>query len=480
MQNILLALESIVGKGRVLHDINDLITYSGDMTEAEPSKPDFVVKPKSADEVQGIVKLANKEKIPVTPVVAGTNLGGLAIPVEGGIVLDLKEMNRIIEVNTDEMYVLLEPGVTFGQLKKYLDENNIDLTIGYPLSPPYVSVIANCLLDGLGNLSFRHGAMSEWIGGLEAVLPNGDLIKTGAAALSNSWFSRAPMPDLTGIFVNWQGTTGIVTRMAVQLYPNPPLRRRAFMLTYSVEDGFNIMRRFSRTRIFDDIGGLTWPTGKMLLGIENPSERDHDEPEFYVYFDYSGNIPEEMKAKKMIVDSVLKEFYSTGVEIEGPIEVNDLIRVNPDFSKFAEFPMSLDFLIETTGGGLTWVGTYGPTSKWEKGLRAGEKIMKEAGFPPTAVTRPMKGGHYGVLRFIMIFNKKDPAQRKRVAEVNSKLCDMVLEYGFIPYKAPAWAVRKFLKKIDPNYLRVMHDIKKMIDPEGIMNPGRWLFEFKKT
>ncbi len=479
MQEIIRRLESITGKGRVLYEKKDLIPYSEDMTEAEPHTPDFIVKPKNTEEVQKIVKLASEYKIPITPVVAGTNLGGLAIPVEGGIVLDLKEMNRIIEVNRDEMYVLLEPGVTFGQLKKYLDENGINLTIGYPLSPPYVSVVANCLLDGLGNLSFLHGAMSEWIGGLEAVLPNGDLIKTGAAALSTHWFSRAPMPDLTGIFVNWQGTTGIVTKMAVQLYPNPPLRRRAFILTYSAEDGFNIMRKFSRARIFDDIGGLTWPTGKMLLGIEKPMERDPDEPEFYVYFDYSGNISEEMKAKEKIVKSILKEFNSTGVELEGPIEVKDLIRVNPDFSKFADFPMSLDFLIETTGGGLTWVGTYGPTSKWEQGLREGERIMKKAGFPPTTVTRPMKGGHYGVLRFIMIFNKKDPAERKRVAEVNSELCDMVLESGFIPYKAPAWAVKKFLKKIDPNYLMMMREIKKMVDPDGIMNPGRWLFELKK-
>jgi glycolate oxidase len=73
----------------------------------------------------------------------------------------------------------------------------------------------------------------------------------------------------------------------------------------------------------------------------------------------------------------------------------------------------------------------------------------------------------------MIFNKKAPEDRKIVAEVNSKLCDMVLDLGFIPYKAPAWAVKKFIKRIDPNYLRVMREIKKMFDPNGIMNPGRW-------
>jgi len=473
MTDILKILEDITGRERVLHRREDLLTYSEDMTEADSSMPDFVVKPVTVEEIQKIVRVAIEHRIPVTPVVAGTNLGGLTIPVKGGIVMDLKEMNRIIEINVDEMYAIIEPGVTFGQLKKYLDEHNIPLTIGFPLSPPYVSIVANCLLDGLGNLSLKHGAMSEWICGLEAVLPDGEIIRTGAPAISHVWFSRAPLPDLTGIFVNWQGTTGIVTKMAVELYPSPPLRRRAFILTYSAEDGFDIMRRFARTRIFDDIGGLTWPTGKMLLGIERPLKRDPDEPEFYVYFDYSGNIKEEMVAKKKLVDGIMDEFCKRNTALEGPIEMQDLIRVNPDFSKFAEFPMSLDFLINTTGGGLTWVGTYGPTGGWEKGLRAGERIMQDAGFPPTAVTRPMKGGHFGVLRFIMVFNKKDPEERKRVAEVNSRLCDMVLDLGFIPYKAPAWAVEKLKKRLDKNFVRIMKGVKKMLDPYGIMNPGRW-------
>ncbi|MGB9591125.1 MAG: FAD-linked oxidase C-terminal domain-containing protein [Candidatus Kryptoniota bacterium] len=212
------------------------------------------------------------------------------------------------------------------------------------------------------------------------------------------------------------------------------------------------------------------------MGIEKPRERDTEEPEFFVYLDYSGNIKEEMGAKKKIVNSLLKQYKIKGIEFEDPIEVEDLIKVNTTFGKFAEFPMTLDFLIETTGGGLTWVGTYGPTAAWEKGLREGEKIMKAAGFPPIAVTRPMKGGHYGVLRFIMIFNKKMPEDRKIVSEVNSKLCDMALDLGFIPYKAPAWAVKKFIERIDPNYLRVMREIKKLLDPNGIMNPGRWLLD----
>jgi glycolate oxidase len=173
------ALCAILGKRRVITDPAALKQYSEDMTEAEPASPEIAVKPRSVEEVRKTVKYAAQERIPITPVVAGTNLGGLALPVEKGIVMDLKDMNNIVELNRDEMYAILEPGVTFGQLKEHMEHNAPELTIGYPLSPPNVSVMCNCLLDGLGNLSLKHGTMGEWINGLEAVLPNGELIRPG-------------------------------------------------------------------------------------------------------------------------------------------------------------------------------------------------------------------------------------------------------------------------------------------------------------
>lgn len=461
--------------GRFIHEEDKLREYSFDMTEGEPSMPDFVVKPLDTNEVVWLVELANEHKIPLIPAAARTNLGGLTIPVERGIIVDMTDMRKIHVVNETEMYAIIEPGVTFGDIKEYLDERHPSLRFGYPLSPPYTSIVANCLLDGLANLSLKHGTMAEWINGVEAVLPTGEVIRTGAGSLSDVWFSKAPMPDLTGLFVNWQGSTGIVTRMAVQLWPAMKYRKRMFAMLYKAEHVFVLMRQLSRTGIFDDIGGLSWPTGKMLFGLKYKMTRDPDEPEYYLYLDISGNSKAEMKAKQAVIKETMKRARKDGMELEDPIDIVDLVKVEPNFGKFAEFPTTLDFLLDHGGGGLTWVGTYGPTAKWEEGYRKGAEIMEEAGFPPIAVTRPMRGGHFAVLRFIMIFDKNDEEEVERVREVNIKLCDMVMELGYIPYKSPAWVVEKFMAKMDKNSYELMKKLKNLLDPNRIMNPGRWLF-----
>src|SRR5206468_10829845 len=96
------------------------------------------------------------------------------------------------------------------------------------------SVVANALLDGLNNLSMRHGAMGQWINGVEAALHDGTLVRTGSGAVVGSWFARAPLPDLTGLFVPTQGTTGADTFAALQLQPKPALRRRWFSFAFSL------------------------------------------------------------------------------------------------------------------------------------------------------------------------------------------------------------------------------------------------------
>jgi glycolate oxidase len=408
-EKILKNLIDIVGKENVFFDGEIKQKYSFDMTENEPHQPDFVVMPKNLNEIINIVFLANKEKFPITPMVAGTNLGGLTIPVEGGIILDLKRMNKIIDVNENEMYAIIEPGVTFGDMKNFLDENHKDLIFGYPLSPPHTSVVCNCLLDGLSNLSNKYGVMSDWINGIEVVLPNGDKMMCGSCALSKYWFSRAPMPDLTGLFISWQGTTGIVTKMAVQLWPKPKYRKRMFLLSYDIDTTYNIIRKFSRTGIFDDIGGLSWPTAKMLLGVKKPKTKDPNEPEFFIYLDISSDTKAEMKLKQDFIKNFLKK-----TKIEKPLDVELLIKLNPEFAKLSEFPTTLNFLLDHGGGGLTWIGSYGPTNVWKEAVRCGFKIMSKNDFPPLVVTRPMRGGHFGVLRFIMIFDKTNKEELERI------------------------------------------------------------------
>ncbi len=156
--------------------------------------------------------------------------------------------------------------------------------------------------------------------------------------------------------------------------------------------------------------------------------------------------------------------------------MNDLVKLEPSFQKFADFPTRLDFLLDHEGGGLTWIGAYGPTSRWEIGIKNGMDIMEKHGFPPTIVTRPMHGGHFGVLRFLTIFDKRNSDEVTKVTEMNVELCNMVIDLGFIPYKTPAWVVRRHEHNINSNFLKLIKRVKDALDPNGIMNPGKWLLD----
>jgi glycolate oxidase len=146
-------LKEIVGQDWVSDQPEELVLYSYDMTENTPHLPNYVVMPKTVEEIQGIIRLANEYKVPIVPFITGANVGGLTIPLKGGMILDLKRMNQIIRLDENDMYVILEPGVTFGHIKRFLDKTKFRYC--YPYAPPFASVMANALLGGLNNFKFK-------------------------------------------------------------------------------------------------------------------------------------------------------------------------------------------------------------------------------------------------------------------------------------------------------------------------------------
>src|SRR5438552_4164094 len=459
------ALVAIVGAEHVDPTVDDYLT---DVTENPAGKADFVVRPGTAEEVQALVRLAHERSVPLTPVVAGYNVAGLAIPRGGGVVVDLTRMNRIIEVDHDAMYVLVEPGVTFAQLKVHLDTEAPELVYTYPFAPPFTSVMANALLDGLNNLSMRHGAMGKWVNGLEAVLADGEVVRTGSGGVVDRWFSRSPLPDFTGLFVSTQGTTGIVTKIALQLQPKAPHRRRWLAFAYGLDSAYEAMRALARTGSFDDVGLMTWPAAKQLFGATGELRRADDEPFAYLFVDITGATAAELEARLALGEDIL-----TTAGVESRFEAEDVARLVPGLAKLAELPTSLDFLLDYPGGGLTWVGSYGPGSTWTDGAQRGMDLLVEAGFPPFVVARPMDGGHYYVLRFVACFDKGDAAEVDRVRTVMGKLADAVLDHGYVPYKPSADAARRILDRAHPGFVHLLERVRDLLDPDGLMNPGRW-------
>lgn len=465
------ALIRKLGKEKVKDDPETLRRFAADITENAEGRPELVVFAQVTEDVRTTLMEANRLKVPVVPVMANTNLGGLAIPVRGGVVLDLSGMKRILEVNQADLFAVIEPGVTWEGMSEYLLKNHPALRFAYPLSPPDTGVLPNMLMDGLANLSLRHGSATHWINGLEAILPDGSLLKTGHFAYGGVPCTRSPFPNLEGIFCGFQGTTGVVVKMSVQLWPERKLRRRLFLLAYDVDSTFGFIRDLVREDVADDLGTLSLPTGKMLFGEYRPLYRDPAEPLLFCYVDFSSNFEFDRDSKLRIIEEILKGYRRRGACFDGPLDLEDLVRLEPRFSKFAQFPTRLDFLLDHPGGGLTWVGTYGPLSRFEEGFRRGSEIMLRHGLPPVIVARPMQGGHFGVLRWITVFDRRSEEDCRKARAVNIDLADLAVSLGFFPYKTPQWVWERYADRLDPVFRRVVASIKKTMDPEGIMNPG---------
>jgi FAD/FMN-containing dehydrogenase len=476
------SLVKIVGTEWISDYPEELYIYSSDMTEHPSSMPEFVVMPEVTGEIQAIVKLANEFKVPIVPFVAGANVGGLTIPLRGGMILDLKRLDQIIHLNDDNMYVIIEPGVTFGHLNKFLKDTPYRYC--YPNAPPYVSVMANALLGGLNNLSLKVGCMSEVINGVEAVLPTSELVKIGTCACwddKDLWWGRGPMPDLIGLFTNWQGMTGIITKMAVQVWPRKPIRDWQVVFAFDLAGTYQLVKNISRMEIADDVLWISAETLKMIIGMpigDATIDPDDPLPHWYVLIDLSANTQKEYEAKLEIIQNEVAELQKVD-----PRAFQSTLAIAGDmFGKkildLQALPICIGGLLEY--GGCTWVGTY-MTTKADNvvsGVETAFDIIEKYQFEKCLYTRMMAGGHFFAFRFLLRFSKENPEEVERMQKMNKELFEALFEKGAIPYKTPAWVADALLERCDPNWVKMLQKVKESLDPNGIMNPGRWGFEIK--
>lgn len=209
------ALRKIVGNSFVFADDESLERYGRDETEDLHYAPDLVVKPRTPEEISEILKLCNREKIPVTPRGAGTGLSGGALPHLGGVVLSTERMNSILHIDERNLQVTTEPGVITEVLQGALKEKNL-------FYPPDPSSRGSCFIGGNiaensgGPKAVKYGVVKDYVLNLEIVLPTGEIIWTGANVLKN-----ATAYNLTQLVVGSEGTLGVVTKIVLKLLPLP-------------------------------------------------------------------------------------------------------------------------------------------------------------------------------------------------------------------------------------------------------------------
>ena len=233
------AFASVVGAEWVLTGDEDLLPYFDlyPLDDEQQHAPSAAVAPQSAEQVQAVVKLANRHRIPLWPISRGKNLGygGAAPRMRGTVVLDLGRMKRIIEVNERFGYCIVEPGVGFFDLYDYLRTNRIPLWMAVP-GNAWGSVLGNAL--DRGNSTYPYGDHASKVCGLEVVLADGSLVRTGMGAMSHNttWplFKYGYGPSWDSMFM--QSNFGVVTKLGLWLMPEPEATMTLSMELPDMED----------------------------------------------------------------------------------------------------------------------------------------------------------------------------------------------------------------------------------------------------
>jgi len=228
---ILSQLNAIVGERNVVTDKERLEAYSHDETPVSQyaRMPEVVVFPKSAREIAEIVKLANRELIPVTPRGAGSGLSGGAIPEFGGIVISFEKMNRVIEIDYDNMMMVLEPGVVTNEVNAMVAEKGLFFA-GYPMSLETCYLGGNIAENAGGGKAVKYGVTGRYIMGLEFVTPTGEIVNFGGKLVKD-----VTGYDIKQLLIGSEGTLGIVTKAIIKLLPVPTVKVNLLVLFEDVK-----------------------------------------------------------------------------------------------------------------------------------------------------------------------------------------------------------------------------------------------------
>lgn len=464
---ILKQLQEIVGPEYATSDEALIFPYSYDLTWNDPHMPDYVVLPKTVEQIQRILRLANRERIPVVPYVTGTNIGGLCIPEEGGILMDLKRMDQILEINTETGYAVIEPGVSHAKFSAALKKHGYEF--GWGVHPASASVLAMAINHGIGHLNGRFGINSQMISSMEVVLPTGEVAKIGSCAYSNSWHSLYPLPMLAGLFIGWIGTTGIVTKLGVWISKIRPYKDVLTIAAKSAEDITKYMVAWRDLELCDEVTAVSWWLAQIPIPYPY-KEKPADEPEWFSYTVISGWSEEEIAYKKKMWKEVVERERAKGVKLidfEYPPEAkrgrtelpSRIVGSTKNYSK-------------SCGGGLAWPGTFTPAKNWPAIYNKWKEIYIRHNLSPAVRFTDYRGCHYGMLRLMTPFDKRDPKAVQNAREAMKECIEVGVPLGMIPYKPPVEYWNIINKYADPGWIMLLTKIKDCLDPNHIMNPGK--------
>lgn len=464
--------------------------YSRNVDPAFPDRwADMIVRPETPQEVSEIVQIANRYKIPIVPRGGGADLVGGAATDEG-ILLDLTRMNRILEINEDNFYCIVETGVTWGALVSELYKR--DLTTGI-LGPGsgYSATIGGGLSNSTAGFgSTKYGLVPDICLGVEAVLPNpkGAIIKTGAA--SNKYAEPicryGVAPDFTGLFMGSVGTLGIITKAFLRLVPNSPLKiRRNYMLNnddYTVV--FQLMNKLQR-QVRDGMHDL-YMTPKMILDLLSTFVKKEDKPPkrprikgpvfmfiLEAFDERILNVYEEQVAA--IMEDHARPFEWSEIDTSYDLAKDWKMNLKFPYNYFNQFIALIPGRISCTTCHKVPIASMAE----KKELSTQFDITHQSEFPPRSMAAFASSIHLlpnGHCVFAGGFNAENKeAQRATAMDLWHKKVRGQVRYGGIHY----WLGESISQSIvesgayTPEFIQFFKDIKRAVDPNFLLSPKKF-------
>jgi len=292
--------------------------------------------------------------------------------------------------------------------------------------------------------------------GLEAVLGTGEVVKLGSCSTVPAWFSRAPLPDLVGLFLGWNGTTGIITKVGIKLFPRPRFHDVLVYMTEDIDLAPVVINRVIGTSMAEDINYAMAPKPDYLRGFQ------------MTVINYTANTEQELTFKRNALRFVMKDLYETRRSGFMPVPPNMK-------SGFLEAPQKAlsKFADVRKGGGFEYVGAIIPVEKIPDACRAGMDITARHGITYSLGARIIGRGHAAMFFFAYPFNRVDRDEVERVKHALDDTNGTALALGGIPWKTEVQGQRLIMDRMDPATKELMKRVRGVLDPAGIMNPGNW-------
>ncbi len=446
-----------IGRQRVSTAAEDLVTYAYDGTWAE-ARPDVVVHPEETQQVAAILGIADANRIPIVPRGSGTGLAGGSVPVEGSICLNLARMNRILEISTADMLVIAQPGVITFDLQREVEKAGLF----YPPDPASVyqcSIGGNIATNAGGPRCLKYGVTSDYLLGLEVVLPGGQVVRLGGRTIKD-----VAGYNLKQLFVGSEGTLGVVTEVTLQLIPKPASQRTALAAFPRLADACRAVGGILHAGIIPLVTELMdQGTTRAVEEFKRLGLPTDVEALLLVAVDGDEALVDRDIA---LVAGILGESGAREVRHARSAEESEALwearrSVSPAIARLARNKLGEDITV--------------PRSRIPEMVAQLREIGRANDLSIVVY------GHIGDgnLHPTILCDRRDAAMMKRVEKAAGDLLDASIrlggsltgEHGIGIFKRDHVAAA-----IDPAALSWMQSIKNLFDPHGIMNPGKKIDE----